>query len=211
MARFRIAILKGFAPAALALVLVAGPTGGVFAAPGQIHVVKSAGAALRAAPSTKAEVIGRLVGGDRVMEFEIRGGWLRVQQMGRVAPEGWVHGALVEPEPRLPVVKAPPRPESEDPTRPPPRRATAPGDGFVVTHRARRRSLARHIRLIRVGWVRHWRRPHHAFRVHRGRIHRDHQKRLRPRFRRNERPHGAACGQRRHPGSCLRARSVPRP
>ncbi len=182
MARFRFAIAKGFAPAALALVLVAGSTGGVIAAPGQIHVVKSAGAALRAAPSTKAEVIGRLVGGDRVMEFEIRGGWLRVQQMGRVAPEGWVPGALVAPEPRLPVVEAPPRPEYA-PRRPV--RWRYADDYYVVYPRFHRRSLARHIRLIRVGRVRPWWRRHHAFRVHGGRIHRHHQKRLRPRFRRN--------------------------
>ncbi len=183
MARFRFAIAKGFAPAALALVLVAGSTGGVIAAPGQIHVVKSAGAALRDAPSTKAKVIGRLVGGDRVMEFEIRGGWLRVQQMGRVAPEGWVPGALVAPEPRLPVVEAP-RPESEDPTRPPVSWRAA-DDYYVVFHKVRRRSLRRHKRRIRrAKMVRPRQGRHHAFRVHGGRIHRDHQKRLRPRFRR---------------------------
>ena len=182
MARFRFAIAKGFAPAALALVLVAGSTGGVIAAPGQIHVVKSAGAALRAEPSTKAKVIGRLVGGDRVMEFEIRGGWLRVQQMGRVAPEGWVPGALVAPEPRLPVVEAPPRPEYA-PRRPV--RWRYADDYYVVFHKVRRRSLRRHKRRIRrAKMVRPRQGRHHAFRVHGGRIHRDHQKRLRPRFRR---------------------------
>ncbi|MCZ6449091.1 MAG: SH3 domain-containing protein [Alphaproteobacteria bacterium] len=158
MARFRIAILKGFAPAALALVLVAGATGGVFAAPGQIHVVKSAGAALRAAPSTKAEVIGRLVGGDRVMEFEIRGGWLRVQQMGRVAPEGWVSAVLVEPEPRLPVVKAPPQPEYA-PRRPV--RWRYADDYYVVYPRFHRRHLRRHKKRIH----------HRILRRHKKRIH----------------------------------------
>ena len=161
MARFRIAILKGFAPAALALVLVAGATGGVFAAPGQIHVVKSAGAALRAAPSTKAEVIGRLVGGDRVMEFEIRGGWLRVQQMGRVAPEGWVSAVLVAPEPRLPVVKAPPQPEYA-PRRPVSWRYA--DDYYVVYPRFHRRHLRRHKKRIHHRSVRRHKKRGHGVR-----------------------------------------------
>ena len=99
MPRIHFAILKVCAPAALALVLVAGPTGIVHATPGQIHLVKSDVAKLRAEPSKESKVIDRLAKGDRVMEFKRQGRWLQVQQMGKVAPEGWMHTELVRPEP----------------------------------------------------------------------------------------------------------------
>ncbi|TDI63739.1 MAG: SH3 domain-containing protein [Alphaproteobacteria bacterium] len=204
MPRFRFAMLKGFAPVALALVLVAGPAGRVFATPGQIHVVDHATVNLRAGPSTKARVIGRLKRGDRVMEFERRGRWLRVQQMGKLAPEGWVHGALVVPEPRPTAARSQPRPEPEDPAPPPATRSAAAGDGSVLTHRVRRRGLARHGRLIRVGRAARpqWR-THHAFRIDRGRARHDRQVRRLGRHRRDGQPHdGAPCGGRRHARSC---------
>ncbi len=71
----------------------------VSATPGEIHVVKAAVANLRAGPGTGTKVIERLTRGHRVMEFERRGDWLRVQRMGTVGREGWLHGALVGPEP----------------------------------------------------------------------------------------------------------------
>ena len=71
----------------------------VSATPGEIHVVKVAVANLRAGPGTGTKVIERLRRGHRVMEFERRGDWLRVQRMGTVGREGWLHGALVGPEP----------------------------------------------------------------------------------------------------------------
>jgi hypothetical protein len=141
MPNFRFAILKRLAPAALALALVVGPAGGVHATPGQIHVVESAVVSLRAGPSTKAQVIGRLARGDRVMEFELRGRWLRVQQMGTVAPEGWVHAALVAHEVLPPAAQAEPQPEYA-PRRPV--RWRYADDYYVLYPTFHRRHLRRH-------------------------------------------------------------------
>ena len=188
MPRCRFAILKRLAPAALALALVAGPAGGVHATPGQIHVVESAVANLRAGPSTKAQVIGRLARGDRVMEFELRGRWLRVQQMGTVAPEGWVHAALVAHEVLPPPAQAQPQPEYA-PRRPV--RWRYEDDYYVVYPRFHRRQLRRHRSLRRHKILRR----HRSFRRHKGRT------RV---FR-----HGAACGGGGlRSGSCVRPRSV---
>ncbi len=82
----------------------------VSATPGEIHVVKAAVANLRAGPGTGTKVIERLTRGQRVMEFERRGDWLRVQRMGTVGREGWLHGALIgqEPAPDQPAPAPPP-------------------------------------------------------------------------------------------------------
>ncbi len=170
MPRCRFAILKRLAPAALALALVAGPAGGVHAAPGQIHVVESAVANLRAGPSTKAQVIRRLARGDRVMEFELRGRWLRVQQMGTVAPEGWVHAALVAHEVLPPPAQAQPQPEYA-PRRPV--RWRYEDDYYVVYPRFHRRHLRRHKKRIHHRMLRrHKKRIHHrSVRRHKKRGH----------------------------------------
>ena len=81
------------------------------ATPGQIHEVQRPEVNLRAGPDTGAKVIGKLERGARVMEFARKGRWVRVKQMGRVGPEGWVHGALIAPE-KLPE---PPEPEAPAP------------------------------------------------------------------------------------------------
>lgn len=90
---------------AVALALAAGllAAGPARATPGQIHLVDRAAVNLRAGPGTETEIIGRLRRGDRVMEFERRGDWVRVRPMGRVGREGWVHGELLAPEARAPA------------------------------------------------------------------------------------------------------------
>jgi hypothetical protein len=86
-----------------------------FATPGQIHEVKRPEVNLRAAPGTDAKVIGSLEEGARLMEFGRKGRWFKVKEMGRVGPEGWVHGALIAPEALPePAAAAPPqRPADE--------------------------------------------------------------------------------------------------
>lgn len=86
-----------------------------FATPGQIHEVTRPEVNLRAAPGTGAKVVGSLEEGARVMEFARKGRWFRVKQMGRVGPEGWVHGALIAPE-KLPAPEpaAVPQPPADD-------------------------------------------------------------------------------------------------
>jgi len=100
---------------AVCCALILAWSGPAVATPGQIHEVKRPEVNLRAGPGTDAKVIGSLEQGARVMEFAREGRWFRVKQMGRVGPEGWVHGALIAPEKLL-------EPESPAPpgsTRPP--------------------------------------------------------------------------------------------
>jgi len=99
--------------AGAALILALGAGAPARATPGQIHVVKRPEVNLRAGPGTATKIIGKLVRGARVMEFGRKGRWFRVKEMGRVGPEGWVHGAMIAPEPEpSPAVPAEPAPPS---------------------------------------------------------------------------------------------------
>ncbi len=99
--------------AGAALILALGAGAPARATPGQIHVVQRPEVNLRAGPGTATKIIGKLARGARVMEFARKGRWFRVKEMGRVGPEGWVHGAMIAPEPEpSPAVPAEPAPPS---------------------------------------------------------------------------------------------------
>ncbi len=176
---------------ALALVLATGPAWEAFATPGEIHAIKSKTAHLRAGPNANAHVIGGFVHGDRVMEFQRRGQWLKVQQLGRVAPLGWVHGGLLIPEPWPTPEKVQIQPEPEE------ARPAAP----TPTYKARHRNLRWRRLLIRRG--RHVRRHDRLVHVKGEKGHHGRKNRRLHRPRPNGQPHGASCGTRRKHGSCL--------
>ena len=69
----------------------------VFATPGQILYVHAAGANVRSAPGTENSVIMKLARGDKLMELERRGAWLRVLSARKIGMEGWIHSSLVDP------------------------------------------------------------------------------------------------------------------
>jgi hypothetical protein len=78
------------ATAALALALSALGAGAARATPGDILYVEADGAILRAAPEGAASVVLRLEAGRKLIEFERRGGWLRVGVFGAIGKAGWV-------------------------------------------------------------------------------------------------------------------------
>jgi hypothetical protein len=93
------------ATAALALSLVLAPgalgAGAARATPGDILYVDADGAVLHAAPEAAAPVVLWLEAGRKLIEFERRGGWLRVGVFGAVGKAGWVRqdrAAVREPE-----------------------------------------------------------------------------------------------------------------
>ncbi len=89
------------ATAALALALTGLGAGAAPASPGDILLVESGEASLRAAPEATAPVILRLETGRRLIEFERRGAWIRVGVFGAVGKVGWVRQDLAagrEPE-----------------------------------------------------------------------------------------------------------------
>lgn len=101
------------------IVLFGGVAGAAaaWASPGDVHFVQAGGARLRQAPDRAAPEILRLGRGQKLLEFERRGAWVRVGVFGMVGREGWISGALIgrsdpdrpsaAPEPP-PAVVAPP-------------------------------------------------------------------------------------------------------
>ena len=98
---------------ALALLMILGAPATPEATPGQILYVKSEIANLREAPSRKARIVKKLRQGHKVIEFERRRRWVRVGMFDTSGRVGWVHGALLGPEP--PGTRAAPPPPA--PTR----------------------------------------------------------------------------------------------
>ena len=84
---------------ALALLMILGAPATPDATPGQILYVKSEIANLREAPSRKARIVKKLRQGHKVIEFERRRRWVRVGMFDTSGRVGWVHGALLGPEP----------------------------------------------------------------------------------------------------------------
>ena len=84
---------------ALALLMILGAPATPDATPGQILYVKGEIANVRKAPSRKARIVKRLRQGHKVIEFERRRRWVRVGMFDTSGRVGWVHGALLGPEP----------------------------------------------------------------------------------------------------------------
>ena len=91
--------LKLCAGALALLIVLIGAPATPDATPGQILYVKSEIANVRKAPSRKARVVKRLRQGHKVIEFERRRRWVRVGMFDTSGRVGWVHGALLGPEP----------------------------------------------------------------------------------------------------------------
>ena len=111
MARSMRRALRALPAAALVVALLAAAllaAGPAAATPGETLIVKRDGAAMRAEPDRDAELVARLRQGDRVMEFERRGAWVRAMLFGAVGKEGWIHGGLLAPEPPPPAAEPPP-------------------------------------------------------------------------------------------------------
>lgn len=85
--------------AVLALWMILGAPATPDATPGQILYVKSEIANVRKTPSRKARVVKRLRQGHKVIEFERRRRWVRVGMFDTSGRVGWIHGALLGPEP----------------------------------------------------------------------------------------------------------------
>jgi hypothetical protein len=83
------------------------------ASPGEEFAVKSAGVALRAEPTETAEVVMTLTPANRLVEFERRGGWVRVGVFRQVGAFGWVAAADLVPMPRAPTPAPQPAPTPE--------------------------------------------------------------------------------------------------
>ena len=91
----------------LAFVLLLAVPAGLGATPGQVHPVPDEGLELRSAPDKGAPVVRRLEAGQRLLEYERRGPWMRVGVFGGVGQEGWVPDAF------LAALPADPAPEEE--------------------------------------------------------------------------------------------------
>jgi hypothetical protein len=106
---------------ALALLMILGAPQTPDATPGQILYVKSETANLRQAPNAKARIVMRLRRDHKVIEFERRRRWVRVGMFDTSGRVGWIHGALLGPEP--PGSRpAPPAPASAAPEKGPAKR-----------------------------------------------------------------------------------------
>lgn len=124
---------------AVGLALVLGLTAATpaRATPGQIYELKRPVVNLRAGPSRKAKVVSRVRKGGRLMEFARQRGWIKVREMGKLGPEGWVLATLVVPE----SVSAPPAPPPESSSEAgPPAGAGGYEEGPTVIARPRGRS-----------------------------------------------------------------------
>lgn len=112
---------------ALALLVILGTPATADATPGQILYVKSAIANVRAAPSRKARILKKLRRGHKVIEFERRRRWVRIGMFDTSGRVGWIHGALLGPEPsgRRPPPRPAPTRQAQAPTEQE-RRAEAP-------------------------------------------------------------------------------------
>ena len=89
-----------------ALFLIVG-SANLGATPGQVHPVPAEGLQLRSAPDEGAPVVGQLAAGQRLLEYERQGPWMRVGVFGGVRQEGWV------PDSFLAALPAEPEPEAE--------------------------------------------------------------------------------------------------
>ncbi len=113
------------APLVVLALLLAGPlaalglgVGAAGAAPGEQFAVKAAGVVLRAEPRGDAEAVMTLTPEHRLVEFERRGGWVRVGVFREVGAFGWVAAADLEVVPRDVPPQTPPAPV--EPTSPGP-------------------------------------------------------------------------------------------
>lgn len=106
---------------ALALAMILGAPQTPDATPGQILYVNSEIANLRQAPNAKARIVMRLRQDHKVIEFERRQGWVRVGMFDTSGRDGWIHGALLGPEPPGALPPAPPPApavEAKEPAKP---------------------------------------------------------------------------------------------
>ena len=69
------------------------------ASPGQIHFLRGESAALHGQPSPDSPVLRRLSKGDRLIEFQRRGTWIKVGVFGAVGLEGWLPRDSLAPGP----------------------------------------------------------------------------------------------------------------
>ncbi|MEM7221566.1 MAG: SH3 domain-containing protein [Pseudomonadota bacterium] len=83
-------------------ILIASPAG-LGASPGQVHPVPAEGLALRSAPDESAPILRQLEAGQRLLEYERRGPWMRVGVFGGVSQEGWVPDAFLAALPEDPA------------------------------------------------------------------------------------------------------------
>ncbi len=95
-----------------------------FATPGDVLVVDIEQADLRTAPDPTAPALLRAPRGLRLIEFERRGGWVRVRVFGRLGKDAWIHESLVSRKPlsgqglvlpRIPTPAESEPPVEEDP------------------------------------------------------------------------------------------------
>ncbi len=89
------------------------------ATPGAEFTVKAAGVALRAQPRETADAVLTLTPRHRLVEFERRGGWVRVGVFREVGAFGWVPAEDLVPLPRV-VPHMAPAPEEPPPGAEPP-------------------------------------------------------------------------------------------
>lgn len=141
-------IVSGLPVAGIALVLGTAAAGPASATPGQIYEISRPVVNLRAGPSTDTKVIDRLRKGARLMEFDRKEGWIKVREMGKLGPEGWVLGRLVAPEELPPPAGPFPEPQSSDAAPSSPDGGEGPGygdDGGRVYYAYPRSRLPRRI------------------------------------------------------------------
>ncbi len=96
-----------------------------FATPGDVLAVDIEQADLHTAPDPTAPVLLRATRGLRLIEFERRGGWVRVRVFGRLGKDAWIRESLVSRKPlsgqglvspRTPSPATSEPPVEEDPT-----------------------------------------------------------------------------------------------
>ncbi len=69
------------------------------ASPGQIYFLRGESAALHGQPSPESPVLRRLSEGDRLIEFQRRGTWIKVGVFGAIGLEGWLPRDSLVPRP----------------------------------------------------------------------------------------------------------------
>lgn len=102
---------------------VAGTTGPVLAAAGDVHAVKAERANLRSGPTDDASIRSTVTRGDELVEVRRDGEWIGVRVM-RTGEEGWIFGDLLERRVASTLGSAAPTPPET------PQRKTAEVAGF---------------------------------------------------------------------------------
>ncbi len=72
-----------------------------YATPGARHIVQGNNTNIYKAPSNNAPIVMQLNQGDRVIEWQRQGSWVKISQMGVFGSEGWVESSRIALEPPI--------------------------------------------------------------------------------------------------------------